>query len=108
MKRRIFKLGLFLLLGAMINVAVAWGFALRRASLAIERYQQGGFVIWGRPWQIVQQHRLGMIDVWWYDLNDDNPRSESAEALISFRTKSIMQRRFSTDKMPSGRSVELL
>src|SRR5262245_31441730 len=28
MKRRIFKLALFLLLGAMLNVAVAWGCAL--------------------------------------------------------------------------------
>jgi hypothetical protein len=108
MKRRALKLLVFLLAGAIINVAVAWGFAVARESMTMERNQQGYFAIWGRPWQVVQQQRFGMIDVWWADGNDENLKSLSAEEVVKNLIKSWKQRWPSQPRMQSGRPREQL
>lgn len=99
---------ILVLAGAMINVAVAWGFAWYRISMRMERNEQGGFVIWGRPWTVVQERRLGVTDVWWYDLHDENPRSIAAQTLIDSKVESIKRREQIGPSMPSGRGVRWL
>ncbi len=49
MKRRLFKLGLFLLLGAVVNVAVAWGCQLKYEPFSLrvdDQFQFQGWNIW--------------------------------------------------------------
>jgi hypothetical protein len=96
----------FLLLGAIVNVAVAWGLAVRRAFVTIERFEQGHAVIWNQPMQFVQERRFGMIDVWWYDLYDENPRSTTPEQLVAAGEQRLVERLAAGQTMPSGRSAE--
>ena len=108
MKRRVLTVVVFLLLGAIVNVAVAWGFASRRAALNIERNWQGYFVIWNRPWQVVEERRAGMIDRWWYDLHHEESRSKSPPALIDSGNALRAERQASGRRMPAGGAIEAL
>ena len=90
-----------LLLGAAINVAVAGGFAARRASLAIVRNQAGCFVIWDRPWLVVQENRLGMTDVWWEDLRVNPNSGGDASAIVAEFERKLADLR-STDPIMKG------
>jgi len=72
-----------LLAGAVISVAVAWGFAARRASRAMERNESSCFVVWDRPWAIVQQRQLGIIDIWWEDLRLSSKSIGDATGLVA-------------------------
>ena len=101
-------LSLLLVAGAIVNVTVAWGFAARRESLKVERNQQGTFVIWGRPWNVVLECRFGMVDVWWYDLHDENSRSIPAETLVEQSNAKRKERQESGRLLPSGRPVQTL
>ena len=72
MKRRLFKLAVFLLLGAVVNVAVAWGcgiFAVRVPGGASR------FVIWD-VWEIVHPTRQ---DLEWLNRSGWQPRPEDED-----------------------------
>lgn len=107
-KRAIRSCAVFLLLGAMTTVALTWMFAALRSVRTIERNEQGYFVIWGRPWQVVRERRLGMHDVWWYDLHDEIPRTTPPEQVVAEANEERERRRASGGLMPSGRPVEAL
>ena len=63
MKRRLFKLALFLLLGAIVNVAVAWGCQLKFESfppLPVDTaHQFRGWVIW--TWNALGAQQIGNV-----------------------------------------------
>src|SRR5262245_3561445 len=82
MKRRISRLALFLLLGAIINVAVAWGFAVWQTVPMYPRTAQSAFVLQNRPWHLAQLRVFGVRDLWWLDLQADYP-GQSAEKTVA-------------------------
>ena len=63
MKRRLFKLVLFLLLGAIVNVAVAWGCQLKFESFPRRPVDTGhqfrGWVIW--TWNALGAQEIGNV-----------------------------------------------
>lgn len=113
MRRVVRHIIVFGLLGAAVTVAVAWGFAVVRPGLKVERNEQGAFVIDGRPWQVVQERRWGMSEVWWMDLAHGyvwSFRSEAErEAMAMLMVEQYFERHPTrVGAMPSGRSVVVL
>ncbi|MCL4209227.1 MAG: hypothetical protein KJZ68_01050 [Phycisphaerales bacterium] len=108
LKQLIGRCAAFLLLGVITTIVVTWTFAALRAVRTIERNEQGSFVIWDRPWNIVQERQFGMHDVWWYDLHDEIPRTTPPEQVVAEANEEREQRRASGGLMPSGRPVEAL
>jgi len=104
MKRRrvIFRVMNLLLLGAVINSAVAWAFAARRATVTIERNEAGCFVIWDRPWQVVQEKRMGMTDVWWADLRSSPTSGGDAVAIVADYERKLADLRVTNPVMMLG------
>ena len=98
----------FLIAGAIVNLAVAWGIACARESMTVERNQGGYFAIRNRPGSVVLQQRFGMTDLWWRDTREQNSKLMSAAQLVKDRIESWKQRASNEPRMASGRTRELM
>lgn len=105
---RVLLIVIYLLLGAALSVATAWGFAARRAFITIERNVQGYALIWNRPMQVVLENRFGMTDVWWYDLYDENSTTIPAQELVAINVEKHHARIAAGQRLPSGRTRMIL
>ncbi len=72
MKRRLFKFALFILLGAIVNLSVAWGCALSMKPGKLDTQERVGGSMKGPDhmlWMIVEYRGLGHVRIWsnWLD-----------------------------------------
>jgi len=87
MKRRFaIKFCIFLLLGAVVNVAVAWGFAARTPTRTWSHTIRGAFNQNDQIWRVLELRKCGVTQVWWgadirYDMRGNVPSLSIEERL---------------------------
>ena len=64
MRRRLLVILIFLLAGAVMNVAVAWGFAAWSNPLKAQQFASDNLYRPGHTWSVLRQERFAVT--WWF------------------------------------------